>query len=171
MTPFRFLRFLIHPAFVAGAFALLLLVANLVPRAQVGLPVFLSPDSQRLPPCNGALEFGWPKTARVDEFIQFENVAPSPHYSLSHLLYTQRFTVQRTQQSGLVHLSNLAFCCALVLLSASGLRFLKHRRCSLNALLSIVTLIAILLGSHLSGDSVSKTDDLKASLSWYTAEK
>jgi hypothetical protein len=171
MTRHRFLRFALHPVAISCVVALLLAAANFVPRAQVGLPVFFSPDSNRIPPCNGALEFGWPNTARVDEFIQYTDIAPSPHYSLSHLLGTQEVYVHKTHQSALAIAWNTAFCVALVLLAALGMRTIANRNLSLKSMFLFVTLIGVLCGSFACGDSVSKSDHLAESLRWYTAEK
>ncbi len=169
MTQYRILRVFLHPVAIPCALAFLLLFANLVPRAQVGMPVFFSPDSKRLPPSNGALEFGWPKSARVDEFIQYADIAPSRHYSLSHLLGTREFSIQTTRRSALTNAGNIAFCFALVLLAALGMRVIANRKLSLKSLLLIVTLIGVLFGSFACGDSLSKSDQLAASLRWYTA--
>ena len=171
MTRNRFLRFLLHPATIPCVIASLLLIVNLVPRAQVGIPVYLSPDSTRLPPCNGALEFGWPKTARVDEFIQYVDIAPSAHYSLSHLLGAHEFYVQTTRRSALTTVGNVAFCFALIFLAVLVMRLIADHILSLRSLMLFVTMIGILFGAFACGESLSKSEHLDASLSWYTTEK
>ena len=171
MTRHRYLRFLLHSATIPCVIASFLLFANFVPQAQVGIPVYLSPDSNRLPPCNGALEFGWPKTARVDEFIQYVDIAPSAHYSLNHLLGTQEYYVQTTRRSALTIVGNVAFCFALIFLAVLVMRLIADHKLSLRSLLLFVTMIGILFGAFACGDSLSKSEHLEASLSWYTAEK
>ena len=171
MTQSRYRRFLLHPAAISSAFACVLVFVNLVPRVQVGLPVFFSPSSKAVPPCNGALEYGWPKVSRIDEFLQYGNFAPVPHYSIGHLLNTQDISVRRTERSALTGFVNAAFCTALVILVSLGIHVIRHRKFSLRALLLLVTLVGILFGSLSCGDSVTKTDHLKASLDWYSTEK
>lgn len=171
MTRHWFLRFLLHPTTIPCTFAFLLLFANLVPWAQVGLPVYLSPDSNRLPPCNGALEFGWPKTARVDEFIQYANIAPSAHYSINHVLGTQEFYVQTTRRSALTIVGNAVFCFALIFLASLVMRIIADLKLSLKSSFLFVTLIGILFGSFACGNLLSKSDHMESRLDWYTTEK
>ncbi|MFT5524591.1 MAG: hypothetical protein ACI9HK_002546 [Pirellulaceae bacterium] len=160
MTQHAFLRTLFHPVLIACVVAFLLLSANLVPRVQCGIPVFLAPASTNRVPCNGVSQFGWPNTARVDEFIQYTNVGSSFHYSLNHLLGTQVFYVQRTRRSRLTHVANSAFILASVLLSALGVRAISNRKLSLKSLFTIVTLVGILAASFSWGSSFSISESL-----------
>ena len=166
-----FLRCLFHPITILCVIGLPLLFANFVPWTQVGIPAYLSPDSNRLPPCNGALEFGWPKTSRVDEFVQYADIAPSAHCSINHLLGTPDFYVQTTRRSRLASVGNAAICFASVLLAVLVTRVIADRRLSLRSLFVLVTLIGIIFGGFACGDSLSKSNELAASLDWYTAEK
>lgn len=171
MRLFRLISLVLHPVAVAGAFACLLLLANLVPVAQVGIPVVLNPGSKKMPPANGALEFGWPKTARVDEIIQYRNIVAIRHYSPSHLFGKQEFYVLRTQRSNWTTLGNVASCVALVGFATLGAHIVRCRRLSLKSLFLAVTLVAVLVSGFSCGDAASKSDHLEASLSWYSAKK
>ena len=136
MTQHPILRFLLHPFLIPCVVAILLLAANLVPRAQVGIPVILDPSSAKLPPCNGVLQYGWPKIARVEEVIQPTGVNPSSHYSLNHMLGTQEYYVQTMRASVVTHVANAVFVFALVILSALGIRLISNCKLSLKSVLS-----------------------------------
>lgn len=172
MTRHPFLRFVLHPVVIPSVAAFLLLAANLVPRAQVGIPgaAFFSPGYTGPRPSNGVLHYGWPKTARVDEFIQYTNISPSAHYSLNHLMGTQEFYVQTTRQSALNHTANSVFVIAMVVLSALGMRAIANGKLSVKSLFVILTFVGILFASFEWGNSLSTSEPLAESLRWYTAE-
>ncbi len=170
MKQHPFQRFRLHPIVMPTIVAFLLLAANIVPRVQVGLPVFLDPSSRKLPPCNGVSHYGWPKTARVDEFIQYSNIAPASHYSLRHLIGAQEVGIQRTQTSMFTHFSNFVFVLALVLLIALTMRVLSDRRVTTKVLFTAVSLFAVMFASFNWGASLSTSEPLANSLQWYTAE-
>ena len=147
----RLQRILFQPMFVPCCVAVLMLTANFIPRVQYGITYFPTPGSGYRGFSPGTLEYGWPKTTKIDEFRQYDMKVARPfhsRYSLNHLLGLQEISVQKTHRSvALTHVVNAAFMISSVVLLALGGRAISSRRLSLISLLSVVTLTGIITAS------------------------
>lgn len=166
MTQHSFLRLLPRPFLIPCVVVIALLTANLVPQARVAIPVFLDPSSAKLPPSNGVLQYGWPQIARVDEGIQYTGVNPISHYSLNHLLGTEKLHRQTTQTSVVTHVANGVFGVALVLLSAFATRLIAARKPSLKSSFAVLTLVGVLFASFGWGVPLTVSEPMAGSLRW-----
>ncbi|MFO0941375.1 MAG: hypothetical protein U0930_11460 [Pirellulales bacterium] len=141
--------YLLYQSVILFTVALLILLANIVPRAEVNNPA--SMDGQLALISNGKLIYGWPKTTHIDKITQTENFEPylEPNYSFKHFVRLEKFQLASTHRSELAVVSNILLAVSILLLLGIGIHCLSLKQYSIRILLATITLVGIATASAL----------------------
>lgn len=138
------------PLIVASLVGVLLLLANLIPRAKCEKPV--SQDGLVASYANGDLQYGWPKLAVIHTITQASNHDKylERRLSISHLLGLQKFKVATISRSEFALVANTALAISMMLLLAITIQSFISGKFSIRYLFAAITLLGIITAASVS---------------------
>ena len=139
-----------RPLIVASLAGVLLLLANVTPRAKCEYPV--SQDGLVASYANGDLHYGWPKVALIHTITQSSNHDKylERRLSISHLLGLQEFKVATISRSEFALVADASLAISMVLFLAITTQSFTSGKFSIGFLFAAITLVGIITAVFVS---------------------